>query len=571
MSDLDGLTRCVSYVVAKLAYVAITGAVLSAKEVAVRSWLPLFASRTRNPLFDRGSNPDARLLTLPEDVELLLKPTSNFVQAVAHWAEVQVKATDTGISMDNVRNIFEGKKLKLLHECTTNSPILCEVAGLVIACILQQRGLMRLAMKVNSRTFTKIPRPLAFVFRDAYLALRAFAKEPAETSAAATENAIARCKLFLAAHKCRDDAHAPKADGPLRSQSAQSGRKRRGSGPDKAGFIPERSPSAPSRSASDTSDTPAERKIPRWQLLSNFTLALGTLKSSQLQPSISSAQRSSAFAPPTVAVESFVFSNAPVQDLLMALADQEDRCFHRAEGFRAMQSVLATTTKSSPLVLPIALGFFDPCEGEQSGSLLSEFYLGDVPIPGYAKDCEGASMQQMSSMVEAFHAFKSTLTAMLLENAGLDHGVGLLCFDPAVYNAPMTGLLGELQSECTSEDQLTVVSAGVASVLEQLYMCCLQQRTAPDNAQMELLHRLGTCVIVRFTSCLSVALGAVLSFLLLASTDLGLSLPEATWLPMLKQILSLKMQDSVVRRVPTSAHFCGSLFSGGCGRVFEYR
>jgi hypothetical protein len=58
-------------------------------------------------------------------------------------------------------------------------------------------------------------------------------------------------------------------------------------------------------------------------------------------------------------------------------------------------------------------------------------------------------------------------------------------------------------------------------------------------------------LLTRFTSCLSLALRTLMSFLLLISTDFGFHLPEATWLPVLKQILRLKMEDTVVRRVPT--------------------
>ena len=155
-SDLHCLT-CVSYVVAKLANVAIIGAAPRAQEVAVQPWLPLFAGRSSHPLFDRASNPDVRVLTLPEDVDTLLKPTSKFVQAVTYWAEVQVNATDTGFAMDNVKNIFKGS-FKLLHESNTDSPHLSELAGLVIACILKQRGLMHVATTLNAcMTWSKIP------------------------------------------------------------------------------------------------------------------------------------------------------------------------------------------------------------------------------------------------------------------------------------------------------------------------------------------------------------------------------------------------------------------------------
>ena len=155
-------------------------------------------------------------------------------------------------------------------------------------------------------------------------------------------------------------------------------------------------------------------------------------------------------------------------------------------------------------------------------------------------------MQRMSGMVESFCSLKSTLTAMLLETTGLDLGVGLLCFDPVVYSAPLTGLLRELQSGCVPEDRLMMVGARLNSILEQLYMCCLQQRSVPDTAQMELLYRLFTCLLTRFTSCLSLALRTLMSFLLLISTDLGFLLPEATWLPVLNQILRLTLQDNAV-------------------------
>jgi hypothetical protein len=285
--------------------------------------------------------------------------------------------------------------------------------------------------------------------------------------------------------------------------------------------------------------------------VSKFSLALGTLKSSQLQPSISSVQHSSAFAPHT-AVEKFVFSNSSVQDLLTALADQEDRCLYRTEGFRVLQNLIATTMKSCPLVLPIALGFFDSFPREPSRSVLSEFYFGDKPDPAYSKGCEGIPVQQISSMVEAVRAFKSIPSATLFETTALHYGLSLLCFDSAVYTAPLTALLGELQSDSISEDQLAMVSAQLASILQQLYMCCLQHRVAPDAAQMELVHRFGTCLVARFTPCLSIALGALVGFLLLISTDLGFLLPEVAWLPVLKQILRLKLQDNAVR---SCAHF----------------
>ena len=538
ISDLYCLTQCVSYVVAKLVHVTIIGAAPRAQEVAVQLWLPLFAGRSINPLFDRASNPDVRVLTLPEDVDTLLKPTSKFVQAVTYWAEVQVNATDTGFAMDNVKNVFKGS-FKSLHESNTDSPHLSELAGLVIACILKQRGLMHVATTLNAcMTWSKIPKAIAFVLRDAYISLRAFAKEPTETSATAKENALNLCKLFLASHNRTADADGAMADEFRRSQSAV-GTEGHNLGQDK----PSRSASAPSG---------ALRNAPRWQLVSKFSLALGTLKSSQLQPSISSVQHSSAFAP-TIPVENFVFSNSSVQDLLTALADQEDRCLYRTEGFRVLQNLIATTMKSSPLVLPIALGFFDSFPGEPSRSVLSEFYFGDKPDPAYSKGCEGVPVQQISSMVEAVRAFKSIPTATLLETTALDYGLSLLCFDSAVYTAPLTALLGELQSDSTSEDQLAMVSAQLASILQQLYMCCLQHRVAPDAAQMELVHRIGTCLVARFTPFLSIALGTLVGFLWLISTDLGFLLPEATWLPVLNQILRLKLQDNAVRRVPVSS------------------
>ena len=557
-SGFDRLTHCVSYVVAKLTHLSILGTKPLAHEVALRSWLPLFAGRTTNPPFDGASSPDLRSLLVPEDVDALLKPASNFVRAVMFWAEVQVKSTDTGISFDNVKNIFEGRNLKSLQEGNPDLPQLCAVAGLVIACIVKQRGLMRIARKLNAcMTWSRMPKALAFVLRDAYVALRAFAaKEPADNLAAATENSIILCKLFLLAHERRDDADYPHADGLRRSRKApESGgmpldaerQQKFGLADTDLVAMPKRTPSASSHSSSDTS---VERKTPRWQLLSNFSLALGTLQSSELNPSILSVQNSSAFAPCIAAVERFVFSGSGAQDVLLALADQDDRCFYRAEGFRVLRNIV-TTVNSSPLVLPIALGFFDACEQEPSRSLLRQFCCGEGPTLAYSKGCEGASMQRMSGMVESFCTLKSTLTAMLLETTGLDLGVGLLCFDPVVYSAPLTGLLRELQSGCVPEDRLMMVSARLNSILEQLYMCCLQQRSVPDTAQMELLYRLLTCLLTRFTSCLSLALRTLMSFLLLISTDLGFHFPEATWLPVLKQILRLKMEDTVVRRVPT--------------------
>jgi hypothetical protein len=63
---------------------------------------------------------------------------------------------------------------------------------------------------------------------------------------------------------------------------------------------------------------------------------------------------------------------------------------------------------------------------------------------------------------------------------------------------------------------------------------------------MELVHRFGTCLVARFTPFLSIALGTLVGFLWLISTDLGFLLPEATWLPVLKQILRLTLQDNAV-------------------------